>query len=236
MQPPLVFTDEHQDRFDRVHRMAGVGNSSQREGMWDLVKKAYAEKHRCYHTDQHIIECLEHYDAHTDKFGLSPLAFPQFTAMELAIWWHDVVYHIKAPGAVSVSNEVLSASCMYAALKRCGVVDIIVNSAYDLILATDPQCTISNELTPWIVDIDMAILGAERHRFTYYDDQVAIEYTREFSYPAYLHGRLHFLRTLLKKEHLYQTDAFRVKYEERAKLNIQLLITRLDELVQEGES
>ena len=235
MQPTLVFTDEHQDRFDRIHRMAGVGNSIQREEMWNLVTEAYAESHRNYHTAYHIIECLEHYDAHTDRFGLSPLDFPQFTAMELAIWWHDVVYHIK-PSAGAISNEALSAACLYTALKRSGVTDAIANNASELILVTDHQSRSRNELAPWIVDIDMAILGAEKGRFNQYDLSVEIEYTNEFRYEDYLHGRLQFLRTLLEKEHLYQTDAFRAKYEERARNNIQLLIKRLEELVQEGES
>jgi len=229
------FSAAHKDRFHRVVRMAGAGTSAEREALWNATWTAYAEEHRAYHTAQHIIECLKLYDQHVDAFGLSPLAFPQYTAMELAIWWHDIVYHVGST-SVALSNEQLSASWAYTVLDQVGVGSTITNAVHELILATDynkPHST--HSLAPWIVDIDMAILGMSgERRFVQYERQVAKEYTRLFSYHDYHKGRLHFLRTLLGKEHLYQTDVFRSKYEEHARNNIQQLIQLIKKLEAEG--
>lgn len=217
------FTDEHQERFDRLLHAVNAGNDVTRVRLWELTKKAYKEPHRSYHTAQHIIECLAHFDQHADSFGVSH----ELLAMELAIWWHDLVYNISLSPSV-LSNEELSAAYAYSALRAVGVRAHIVQIIQHLILVTDHKRKVTG-LDAWMVDIDMAILGADEKRFDEYEQQVEFEYTRVIAHEHYLLGRLQFLRTLLeRKRHHYQTDAFRDMYEERARNNIQQLIKKLE--------
>jgi len=221
------FTGAHQERFDRLLYSMRAGTVSTREHLWELTKKAYAEPHRAYHTAQHVIECLEHFDRHADSFGISLLDTHEFLAMEFAIWWHDLVYNISLSPSV-LTNEALSAAYASSTLYEAGVHHHVVRLIHQLILVTDHKRKVTG-LDAWMVDIDMAILGADEKRFDEYEQQVLFEYTRVIAHEHYLLGRLQFLRTLLeRKRHHYQTDAFRDMYEERARNNIQRLIKQLE--------
>ncbi|MEA5468385.1 hypothetical protein VB714_05850 [Spirulina sp. 06S082] len=59
------------------------------------ILDAYREKHRYYHTLQHIEECLILYDRLPTK---SP-------TVEIALWFHDVIYNPQGP-----NNEMQSAN------------------------------------------------------------------------------------------------------------------------------
>lgn len=67
---------------------------------------AYSEVQRHYHSIQHIVECLEHF--HQIKTYLDDTL-----SVELAIWFHDVIYNPQAH-----DNEQQSADYMQRMLEN----------------------------------------------------------------------------------------------------------------------
>src|SRR5687767_6965684 len=55
------------------------------EETYGLLATAYAEKHRHYHTAQHIQACLRHLDTCASQADASE-------EIELALWFHDAIY------------------------------------------------------------------------------------------------------------------------------------------------
>lgn len=222
------FTEHYRNRFDRLLLAMRLGNYTVRERLWSDIVNAYSESHRHYHTAQHIMECLDLFDQYHSSFGISPLETNKLMEMELAIWWHDIVYYIhRSP--LTFGNEELSAAYAFSTLARYGSCHLHTsNFVYDCILATKHQQKVS-DLFAWVADIDMAILGAEKSRFDEYELQIKKEYTGIATPFSYLKGRLHFLRTLLEgNQPLYYTSTFRDVYEERAHNNIQQLLEKLE--------
>jgi predicted metal-dependent HD superfamily phosphohydrolase len=66
------------------HLWSQLGSSPPHR-LFDEVVARYREKHRHYHTLQHLDECLRHLD------DVAPLAI-HAPEIELALWFHDAVY------------------------------------------------------------------------------------------------------------------------------------------------
>ena len=64
--------------------MAAFAVESNQE-TYSAIVSAYQEKHRHYHTSNHIIALLEHFDKVADLSSNS-------RELELANWFHDVIY------------------------------------------------------------------------------------------------------------------------------------------------
>ncbi len=69
--------------------MAQLGLQDNRD-QWRALQNAYAEKHRHYHTDEHIAACLHHLDV-TWHLAENPVE------IELALWFHDAIYKPRSP-------------------------------------------------------------------------------------------------------------------------------------------
>ncbi|MEM7261949.1 MAG: N-methyl-D-aspartate receptor NMDAR2C subunit, partial [Planctomycetota bacterium] len=175
---------------------------------------AHCEPERVYHTAQHHEECF----GHLDGCAIEP---DHAGALELAIWFHDAVYHSRRP-----DNEARSAALARRAL---GTLDPkIVDRVAELILVTKhdtPPRTPDEQL---LVDIDLAILGADTERFDEYERQIREEY-EWVPEPQYREARSAVLRGFLAREPLYSTEHFGRKLEERARGNIERSIARLGE-------
>ena len=75
------FTTIMEERWDRLLVSIGCSASSQWPYPFETLCKAYAEKHRFYHTLEHI------------AYGLDVLDRLQSAlAVKMAFWWHDVIY------------------------------------------------------------------------------------------------------------------------------------------------
>ena len=94
------------------------------ESMFHRLEAAYAEKHRAYHTAEHISDCLTVFDSHcailNDK-----------DAVELAIWFHDVIY-----SPYSQSNEEDSATLASEFLLAACASGQLISNVSRLIIAT----------------------------------------------------------------------------------------------------
>ncbi|MCB0087254.1 MAG: hypothetical protein KDE54_05020, partial [Caldilineaceae bacterium] len=70
-----------------------------------------------------------------------------------------------------------------------------------------------------LVDIDLAILGAESERFEEYEAQIRAEYS-DVPSPLFRRKRRQILEGFLARSSIYATPELRQRFEERARQNI----------------
>jgi predicted metal-dependent HD superfamily phosphohydrolase len=172
----------------------------------DLLRR-YAEPGRHYHTLQHLAECLAAFEANA--------ALAQHPAqVEAALWFHDAVYDPRG-GA----NEEASAQLALAALARAGAPAEFAGQVAHLVRVTEHRGVPATPDEMLLVDIDLAILGADEARFDEYERQVRLEYAfvpDDVFYPK----RAEILRGFLARPRLYGSARFHERLEDAARRNL----------------
>ncbi|QXZ11178.1 N-methyl-D-aspartate receptor NMDAR2C subunit [Comamonas sp. Y33R10-2] len=168
---------------------------------------AYAEPQRHYHTQQHLAECLAHFDA-AEQQAQHP------GEVAIALWFHDAIYDIKAK-----DNELRSAEWAVRVLKNCGAAQEVCQRVHALIMATCHTVTPVEPDAKLLVDIDLAILGASPERFAEYDEQVAAEYSWVPRW-VYAFKRKQVLKSFLQRDAIYTTPHFHQRLEAQARRNL----------------
>lgn len=148
--------------------------------IYQYLRSAWEGQDRAYHSVQHLEECLVLALAWSGDLTRTERA-----ALELALWFHDAVYDTRGS-----DNEQASAELAYRALAKIGVVAPWCERVRDLVLATEHSASppAGDPLTDLMLDIDLAILGADPIRFEQYQAQVRREYSW-VSEPDYEKGR-----------------------------------------------
>ena len=82
-------------RFCNLWQACAGANAEQ---VWQQLQQHYTEPHRHYHTLGHLSHCLGELDSAKDHVV-------ELNATEMAIWFHDIIYHYGAR-----DNEILSAA------------------------------------------------------------------------------------------------------------------------------
>jgi predicted metal-dependent HD superfamily phosphohydrolase len=177
---------------------------------------AYAEPARAYHNSEHIQDCLTQLDLSREFAGRPD-------EVETAIWFHDAVYQ---PGASD--NEDRSARLAEIALVACAVPLESARRVGDLILATR-HLTLPRETDAQLLcDIDLSILGREPVMFELFERRIRDEYAH-IPLVEYRRERAAVLARFLRRNVLYQTEYFRVRYEEQARINLSKAVAQLTE-------
>lgn len=171
------------------------------------VLQAYAEPHRHYHTQQHLAECLTLLEP-----LLSQASHP--AEVELALWFHDAVYDVRAS-----DNEWQSALWVQR-LVGSAVAPEVSTRIVALVLATRHSQTPQSCDEQLLVDVDLAILGAEPARFDEYERQVRAEYAH-VPEAQFRTRRAAILRGFLQWPRLYGTPELQARHEARALANLQ---------------
>ncbi len=186
---------------------SGLSVAPPSEALLDGLLSRYAESHRAYHTLKHIRECFEQFDA-ARHLAERP------AQVELAIWFHDAVYDTR-----SFDNEERSAEWAARSLLEAGAPSEASDRVRDLVLATKYNAKSTGPDASLVVDVDLAILGAEPVRFNEYEAQVRQEYSW-VSETVFREGRSKILRGFLARPHIYATCEFRARFEARARDNL----------------
>ena len=176
------------------------------------LRARYAEPHRAYHTWHHIEDMLGRFAAIAD--GLRDRE-----TFELAILFHDAVYDPKAS-----DNEEQSAILMRERLAG-RMAPAALDAIEALIMATKTHQPGVHPDAPYLIDIDLAILGAEPADFDAYDAAIRKEYAH-VPHDAYRAGRTRVLQSFLDRERIFLTAAF-APLEARARGNLERAIARL---------
>jgi predicted metal-dependent HD superfamily phosphohydrolase len=176
------------------------------------IIRSYSEKHRYYHTLNHIESMLELSREHMHK-----LKFKDET--EMAILYHDIVYD---PG--KSDNEEKSASRAEMELQSLQFPPDVIEYVCQLILATRDHDIGSmgaglKKDAAFFLDFDLAILGAESAEYHRYAKAIRKEFSI-FPDTIYKQGRIRVLQSFLKKENIYFTEDFRAHFENQARENL----------------
>lgn len=197
------------------HLWSPLGLHVSDSSRWDELQAYYSEPHRAYHTLQHIAECLHHFDAVQQL-----LHYP--VEVELAIWFHDAIYDTRRN-----DNEEASAQWAQQLLKDAGVWKEIVQRVADLIRLTTHVAEPSDSDGAFLLDIDLAILGADCERFAEYERQVRQEYAW-VPWPTFCTARTKILYNFLQRPSIYRTAFFQTRFETQARLNLTASLAALN--------
>ena len=180
----------------------------------DLVA-AYSSAERFYHTLEHIQHILET----TEQMHSVAINFP---AIQLAAWFHDVIYAPRAK-----DNEENSAEYAVASLIQLEIPISTVERVKSLIINTKthqaPAADIDSQI---LLDSDLAILGADELKYRAYAQAIRQEYSW-LSDQLYQVGRKQVLQLFLQRERIYFTNLLFIRCEERARQNLQAELATL---------
>ncbi len=210
------------ERWSRLMKRLGVSDEALKH--FRELQQHYSEPHRHYHTLDHIEDCLalldrwiNHLEAEEAK--LVPLQ------IELAIWYHDVIYDTAL-----VANEVASAEFFmkhWMSFRRQGGARIAPALAKNLIQKTDHCDPPANRWEALIVSIDLATLGANAAKYEAYAEAIRKEYDW-VPEDKYREGRTKVLQGFLDREEIYPEPWFREQYEAAARFNLRWEIEMLN--------
>lgn len=186
---------------------AGLGVSTANSELYQRILNSYTEKHRHYHTLQHIKECFDRFDE-VRHLSQKP------AEIELAIWFHDAVYDVR-----SKDNEQNSARWARACLDAAALPVEIGQRVSQLILSTRHH-TIPQETDEQILsDIDLGVFSSEQARFDEYERQVRAEFGWVPGF-VYRRERKKILNSFLQRPAIFFFPHFYARYEESARQNL----------------
>lgn len=178
---------------------------------YDTIIKTYNGDKRFYHTMIHI----EYMLTNLDKYFSNLLDETQRAKVELAIWFHDIIYDVTYTSGV---NELLSGKKFEEFAIDALILEDVVNEISGMIMYTThtkvPE-TLEQKIT-----CDLDLLGLNGIEYWTNREKVLAEFTQEYTDEEFLEGRLNFLDWMLKKETIFHTGFFQKHFEESAINNL----------------
>lgn len=176
--------------------------------------KMYNSPGRVYHTLDHVRHVLD--------TAASLREYTQdYPAVQLAAWFHDVVYDTRAS-----DNEERSAAYAAAALQHLSVPAATIGKVQTLILATKSHQPSPDPDGRVLLDADLAILGADEATYGRYAQAIRAEYAW-VSDDLYRSGRRRVLTAFLQRDRLFQTEPLYRVLERPARQNIRRELEQL---------
>jgi predicted metal-dependent HD superfamily phosphohydrolase len=175
---------------------------------WLELTKNYTHKSRHYHSFVHIENMLrlaKIYQANVENLD----------TFVMAIFYHDAIYKV-----LKSNNEEQSALLFVKRMTQINFPISQIEFGNELILATKQHQKSENDTINLLIDIDLAILGADWEAYFEYTLQIRREYS---IYPDLLYkpGRKKVLQRFLECDFIYKTEDFKEKYELQARRNLQ---------------
>lgn len=201
---------------------------------WVMLSSMYAG--RAYHNLQHVGDMLAMLEDANTLVDLDLRTEEQRRTVELAVWFHDIVYRTK--GVRPEQNEDESAFAMLMFIRSISArKQSIANPAYYCILATkhaaEPYVAApSNVLHCAIVDLDLAGLGSDRETYIGNSRRIREEYAHVDD-AVWWANRGKFLRRMLCREHVFTTEGFRARFEAQARGNMRTELEYVNKRLEE---
>lgn len=175
-----------------------------------VIAPRYAEPHRHYHTLEHVVACIETLDSTMAQS--ESIAEPE---IELALWFHDIVYNPLAK-----NNEEESADLLLDVGRGLHLPEKTLLIAADIIVYTKHAMPVSNKPASYqyAIDADLSILGESESIFDKYEADVRKEYELVPD-SVFWPTRCRILQGFLDKP-IYNTREFKAAYEEKARANL----------------
>jgi predicted metal-dependent HD superfamily phosphohydrolase len=197
----------NQSGFESIwRRNLRPGAVDRARAVFVAVQAAYQESHRHYHNDEHIDHCLALlHDVHDQ------LLCPD--AVELAIWFHDVVYESGA-----IDNEQRSAE-WFLRQSEGQLTENIRQQVADLIMSTTHDEPPKNLDARILLDIDLSSFGLSWERFREDGENVRKE-QQHLSDREFYRRQMRFQESLLQRARFYFSDYFYRRFEANARENL----------------
>ena len=199
------------ERWQQLMNRLGI---SLNKDTYQALTKSYSEKHRRYHTGEHINATLKHLDS---VAGLAN----DVVEIELALWFHDAIYK-----PFSANNELDSADWAVQFLVDNEVEKGRIDRVHKLIMATVHTAKTEGNDQLLMVDIDLSILGTSSLIYDQFEKDVRYEY-KLVPYFLYRKKRKEILVSFLERDRIYQYDFFYELLERQARINLTNAIKRL---------
>jgi predicted metal-dependent HD superfamily phosphohydrolase len=175
----------------------------------------YAEPHRRYHDGVHLASVLIAVDELADEAD-------EVEAVQLAAWFHDAVYDVRAQ-----DNEERSARLAETELMRVGVEPARVAKVARLVRLTSTHAAGPDDRDgAALCDADLSILGASEAEYAAYAAAVREEYAHVAD-ADFRSGRAAILRQLLSLPRLFATERGHDRWEAPARRNVEREIAEL---------
>ncbi len=186
--------------------------------VFNQLVAAYSSPGRYYHTLEHIQHVLDTID--TFKHQMQ-----DFSAVQFAAWFHDVIYDTQAQ-----DNEQQSASYAAEFLKHLGLSDRIITKTTSLILNTKHHQAEPDDFDAQVLlDADLAILGSNPQHYRQY----ALLIRQEYAWLAdteFLTGRKQVLQQFLHRDRIYLTQLMFWKLESTARKNLKAELMWIEQI------
>ena len=174
----------------------------------------WAEPHRRYHTPQHLHECLA-------LFERDRALAQRAGEVAIALWFHDAIYDTDRH-----DNEAASADWASRVLLQAGASPDVAARVHALVMATRHSEVPAAPDAQLLVDIDLAILGAEPARFAQYERQIRDEYGF-VPEAVFREKRAAILRGFLARPLLFATPTYADRFDAPARANLARAIASL---------
>ena len=207
--PPFAAQDpDGADRFRGLWQRCLVdGARDDGKAVHDRLLSGYNEAGRYYHTFDHIRHCLAMFDT-----CRSQLEDPD--AVELAVWFHDVIFEPGNP-----DNEAQSAD-LYNELSHGVHSPATRDKVTRLIMATlHNGNALQDQDAKFMVDIDLSSFGLPWDAFLRDSDNLRRE-AGDLSDAEFYRKAIGFHDYLQARERFFQTDFFAERFESQARKNI----------------
>ncbi len=190
---------------------------------------AYSEPHRHYHNLEHICEMLDLLIP--GPFTGGGLGSPtgqdvEMNNVELAAWFHDLVYDPR-----SSDNECRSADVARRIMLNLGLSESRIVRVCDLILMTkDHQAPRDDFFAEFFLDVDLGILGTCAERYAEYVRAIRLEYAHIADRDFFI-ARRSIMKGLLARSSIYLDPEIHLRLESLARANIAAEIAHIDEIL-----
>jgi predicted metal-dependent HD superfamily phosphohydrolase len=200
--------DELMLRWQKLWQRFGVEEA---KTTGENLLSVWQQGNRHYHSVDHLQAVLRELDWAKENMKEDARAFD---LVELALWYHDAIYDAKAK-----DNEEQSAQLFERDARKLELPEKDIADVANLIRLTAGHAGAKTFAEKLMMDCDLAILGADRESFDRYDRGIAKEYNHVAA-PLYALGRRKVLKGFLDRLQIFQTPAFREKYESQARENL----------------
>jgi len=174
---------------------------------WNEIAEKYSSSKRYYHNLNHINELVS-------LLNIYKSSICDLEIVQLAIFYHDVIYN-----AIKKDNEFKSAIFCKKHLEKTSLPKEKLEKCYNYILATKNHETNNENDLNYLLDFDLSILSSQDIDYEIYLKQIRKEYSF-FPDIIYNAGRKKVLQYFLKQKKIYKTDEFYVKFEKKARENL----------------
>lgn len=196
--------------YKKLESYAIHKNSYQFFDFYIEIKKNYKSSTRHYHTLDHVEYMLDN----LDKYFTNLITEEEKLKLELAIWYHDIIYIVQSEPSI---NEYESTLIFSEMAQYIGLSEEFIKDVYDLIMITTH--TIKPETLSQKIICDLDLLGMGTGDYFKNGDAFRLEFYH-LTNEEWNEGRIDFLEYMLNKKPLFHTGMINKYYEANAHYNL----------------